>query len=109
MRHRSAQAYRRPSGLMFFRTDLRFIDKRWHAKAQEVKETVFSVDELGEREKARFDLEEAHRRPTGAENPETWRYTKPLIDVNASRRPGRRRDARDNPRIGWVRRGGRRW
>ena len=84
---------------MFPRSDLRFLDERWHEIGRRAKETTSSLDEWSDRDIKRWDLDTDSRRPTGRENPRTWRYEKPLRDVNRPGRSGRTHDARDNPRI----------
>ena len=69
---------------MFPRSDLRYIDERWHQKNRDAKRTTSSLDEWSDRETKRWDLDTDSRRPTGQENPRTWQFTKPLRRVNQS-------------------------
>lgn len=77
----------------------RSIDKRWREKARVAKERTMSLDEWSSREIARWDLDDPARKPTGVENPRTWRYDKPLRETNRISRERRQRDVRDNPRV----------
>lgn len=79
----------------------RSLDERWVEKGRTAKERTMTLDEWSDRETARWDLDDADREPTGVENPRTWTYRKPLLDVNKPG-PGKetRRDVRDNPGIG---------
>lgn len=76
------------------------LDSRWVEKAAVAKRTTFSLDDWSPREIARWDLDDPVREPTGAKNPRTWTYDKPLRDVNRSEDPSRLRDPRDDPTVG---------
>lgn len=77
----------------------RSLDERWVLKARSAKRTTFSLDDWSDREIQRWDLDDPARKPTGRKNPETWRYEKPLREVNRAEGQDRRRDPRSNKDI----------
>ena len=74
------------------------LDRRWVEFGKMAKRTTSSLDEWSERDIERYDLDDPERKPTGAKNPRTWRYEKPLEQVQEGEH-GALVDPRDNPRI----------
>ena len=54
------------------------IDSEWHTARREARENAFSINEFGDIEITRFDLDTA--RITGRENPDTYTLD-PAIDL----------------------------
>lgn len=77
----------------------RSLDERWRQKAKDVKRSVANVDLLSDREKARWDLADAERKPTGKKVPGNWKYGKPLKRQNESEDRDGRPDVRNRPTI----------
>ena len=48
----------------------------WHEKREDARRNAFSVDEFGETDKVKFDLETAGI--TGEDNPRTYQFDRPL-------------------------------
>ena len=76
------------------------LDERWVEKARVAKRTTFSLEDWSDREIARWNLDDPVRKPTGAKNPTTWRYEKPLRRQNRSEDSGDLVDPRTSPTIG---------
>jgi len=74
------------------------LDTKWVEFAKRAKETTFSLEDWSDRAIARWNLDDEARKPTGAKNPTTWRYDKPLNQQQPSQ-DGGLVDPRENPTI----------
>jgi hypothetical protein len=86
--------------MIFDRSDkgTKSLDERWVEKAKIAKRTTDGLEDWSTREIQRWDLDDDERTPTGKQNPRTYRYDKPLRDVNRSGED-RLVDPRDNRNI----------
>jgi len=75
------------------------LDERWVRKAKIAKRTTSDLSQWSQREIERWDLDDPVREPTGKENPETYRYDKPLRRVNRGSDNDRRVSILENPQI----------
>lgn len=77
----------------------RSLDRRWHEVGRIAKTRTDGLEDWGDIDIAKYDLDAPEREPTGVENPRTWRYDPPLRETNVpdDRQRGQR-DLRDSPR-----------
>lgn len=75
----------------------RSLDERWQEIGREAKENTMSLDEWGDIDIARWDLDEPEREPTGVENRRTWTYDPPVRETNTPGARNERPDVRDQP------------
>jgi len=87
--------------MMFDRSDkgAKSLDSRWVEKAGQAKQSTMSLNDWSQREIERWDLDDPVREPTGAKNPRTWTYGKPLRRVNQDADRDGRVDARESRSI----------
>jgi hypothetical protein len=87
--------------MLFDRSDkgAKSLDERWVRKARIAKRTTDGLEDWSQREIERWDLDDPERTPTGAKNPRTWDYEKPLRRVNRNSGDDRLVDPRKSPTI----------
>lgn len=66
--------------------NLQYAWEEWHEMRAEARRTAFSVDEFGDIETTKFDLDTAGI--TGKDNPRTYQVDRPLNEVQGQQKNG---------------------